>query len=51
MMNVDGTGVVNLTDNNPTTDSSPRNGTTLAFESDRDGDNEIYLMNIDGTNQ
>ena len=43
---------INLT-NNTQHDSGPvwsPDGTKIAFESDRDGDYEIYVMNADGTN-
>jgi len=52
VMNADGTGQVNLT-NNPAMDGhavwSP-DGTRIAFNSSRDGNVEIYLMDPDGTN-
>ncbi len=48
----DGTGLVNLS-NNPATDFadgwSP-DGTKIAFHSNRDGNWEIYVMNVDGSN-
>jgi TolB protein len=65
-MNPDGSGVTRLTDV-PNKDASPGgvgvrtpiqpvpkptpDGTKIAFESDRDGNNEIYVMNADGSNQ
>ena len=42
-----------ITDND-FSDSSPDwspDGKTLAFASDRDGDSEIYVMNVDGSGQ
>ena len=53
VMNADGTGELNLT-NNVSLDKNPSwspNGGKIAFASDRDGDLEIYLMNVDGTEQ
>ncbi len=51
--NTDGAITTNLT-NNPGSDSgysySP-DGTMVVFTSDRDGNNEIYIMNADGTGQ
>lgn len=44
---------LNIT-NNPANDSSPcfsPDGTKIAFVSDRDGNKEIYIMNIDGSDQ
>lgn len=53
LMNADGSGRVNLT-NNPAWDMysawSP-DGTKIAFVSDRDGNTEIYVMNADGGGQ
>jgi Tol biopolymer transport system component len=58
VMNTDGTGATALTHDNPETeafaDFSPRwspDGTKIAFVSNRDGRQQIYLMNADGTNQ
>ena len=51
IMNVDGSGQTNLT-NNPTKDIYPSfspDGTKIAFESSRDGNDEIYIMNADGS--
>ena len=52
-MNSDGSGQTNLT-NNPASDYDPSwspNGAIIAVRSDRDGNNEIYVMNVDGSNQ
>ena len=51
VMNADGSGVVQLTDND-FYDSYPSwasDGRRIAFTSDRDGDSEIYVMNADGS--
>jgi TolB protein len=53
VMNVDGSGVVRLT-NNPAIDTSPTwspSGQQIAFVSDRSGSPQIYVMNTDGLNQ
>ena len=53
IINVDGTGVVNLSDN-PADDRSPRfspDGTKIVFESYRNFNWEIITMDADGTNQ
>ena len=50
VMNADGSGVTQLTDNeawNLTPSWSP-DGRRIAFQSLRDGDREIYVMNADG---
>ena len=50
VMNADGTGVVQLTDNSDG-DGRPAwspDGRRIAFNSNRDGDREIYVMNADG---
>ncbi len=52
-MNPDATGQARLT-NDPSTDSDPAwsaDGTRIAFQSTRDGNDEIYLMNADGEGQ
>ena len=52
IMNVDGSGLIQLTKNNGY-DGRPRwspDGSQLAFETDRDGDWDIYIMNADGSN-
>ncbi len=46
-MNADGTGLVDLT-NNPAYDESAAwspDGSKIAFDSDRDGNFEVYVMN------
>ena len=51
VMNADGTGVTNLTEN-PAEDFDPvwsPDGTKIAFTSERDANREIYVMNEDGT--
>ena len=51
VMNADGSGVVQLTDNN-TDDSDPAlspDGRRIAFSSTRDGNRQIYVMNADGS--
>ncbi len=48
VMNADGTGVTPTNQNGRPTAWSP-NGMQILFQSDRDGDNEIYVMNVDGT--
>ena len=50
-MNAAGTGQKRLT-TGAATDATPEfspNGTKIVFRSERDGDPEIYTMNIDGT--
>jgi Tol biopolymer transport system component len=52
-MNSDGSGQTNLT-NNPAIDSSPSwspDGTRIVFETNRDGDFEVYVMGTDGSEQ
>jgi TolB protein len=52
-MNVDGSNLVQLTDN-PADDGYPvwsPDGTKIVFESKRDGPYAIYLMNADGSDQ
>ena len=51
IMNADGSGLIRLTQN-PAMDAHPvwsRDGSTLLFESFRDGNPEIYRMNADGS--
>ena len=51
LMNADGSGITNLTDN-PAVDGNPAwsaDGARIAFTSDRDGNYEIYVMNADGS--
>ena len=51
VMNADGSGVTNLT-NNPSDDYSPTwspDGRRIAFLSERDGNPEIYVVNADGS--
>ncbi|MDX1748177.1 MAG: hypothetical protein R3324_19760, partial [Halobacteriales archaeon] len=51
-MNLDGSGVVNLTDH-PADDNNARpspDGTEIVFESDRASGTQIFLMDIDGSN-
>jgi len=53
VMNADGSGLTNLT-NNSADDWSPAwsaDGAKIAFSSDRDGNAEIYVMNADGSGQ
>lgn len=50
-MRADGTAAVRLTDY-PSNNSDPAwspDGTRTAFDSNRDGDYELYVMNVDGT--
>jgi TolB protein len=50
-MNADGSGLTRLT-NNPADDRMPDwspDGTCIAFHSNRDGNEEIYIMNADGS--
>jgi hypothetical protein len=51
VMNADGSGQINLTDN-PADDLGPAwppDGSRIAFHSERDGNPEIYVMNADGS--
>jgi Tol biopolymer transport system component len=48
VMNADGTGVTPINQNGRPTAWSP-NGKQIMFQSDRDGDNELYVMNVDGS--
>lgn len=52
-MRADGSDKRNLTATNDGSDSYPRpspDGRLIAFNSDRDGNDEIYVMNVDGSN-
>ena len=51
VMNADGSGIVQLTENSKRNDdpSWDPDGRRIAFNSDRDGDREIYVMNADGS--
>ena len=53
IMNIDGTNQLRITNNN-SLEYKPvwsRDGTKIAFTSERDGNAEIYIMNADGTQQ
>lgn len=54
LVNTDGTGLSQLTDNDDTvSDGTPDwspDGSQIAFSTDRDQDFEIYIMNADGSN-
>ena len=54
VINVDGTGLQQLTDNAPARNIRPDwspNGRQIAFTSRRDGNDEIYVMDADGSNR
>jgi Tol biopolymer transport system component len=53
-VNADGSGQRNLTRNAAKEQSPPTwspNGRKIAFTSDREGDDEVYVMNANGTGQ
>jgi Tol biopolymer transport system component len=53
-MNADGSRQKRLTNNGIRVDSGPvfsPHGKKIAFQSNRDGNFEIYMMNVDGTGQ
>jgi TolB protein len=52
-MNADGTNQTRLT-TDPANDNLPSwspDGRNIAFQSDRDGNGEVYVMNVDGSGQ
>jgi len=52
-MNADGTNVRQLTDSPGIVDENPiwsPDGTQIVFQTNRDGNFEIYVMNADGSN-
>jgi uncharacterized delta-60 repeat protein len=53
IMNADGSGQIQVTDNNDADvyPSWSRQGSKIVFQSHRDGNNEIYIMNADGSGQ
>src|SRR5262249_53536735 len=54
VMNADGTGLQQLTDNRGFADTEPSwspNGRRILFLSDREGNDDIYVMNADGSDK
>jgi Tol biopolymer transport system component len=54
VVNADGSGLRNLTENGGVHDVNPvwsPDGRAIAFTSDRDGNSEIYVMEADGSNE
>mgnify|MGYP001112211507 FL=1 len=52
IMNLDGSGEIQLTDTPSFENSTPAwtsDGRRILFQSNRDGDSEIYIMNVDGS--
>ena len=51
-MNADGTGLIMIIDT-PSNEWAPEwspDGTRIAFITDRDGNDEVYVMGVDGSN-
>jgi len=52
VINADGSGLTNLSNNSTFIDARPAwspDGTRIAFQTNRDGNDEIYVMNADGS--